>query len=59
MDTRTNIKLVPDSQTIKNICDMLDKNGIHCQEFRNDPHCTIIYSPDIIHNQRSWRNEPI
>ncbi len=48
MNTRTNIKLIPDSQTIKNICDVLDKNNIPCQEFRNDPHCTIIYSPDII-----------
>lgn len=48
MNTRTNIKLIPDSQTIKNICDVLDKNNIPYQEFRNDPHCTIIYSPDII-----------
>lgn len=48
MDTRTNIKLAPDSQTIKHICDVLDKNNIPHQEFRNDPHCTIIYSPDII-----------
>lgn len=47
-DKRTNIKLIPDAQTIRNICDLLDKHNIPHQDFLNDSHCTIIYSPDIV-----------
>lgn len=46
--TRINIKLIPDSNTINRICEILKKHNIPCNDFMNDSHCTIIYSPDII-----------
>ncbi len=45
--TRTNIKLIPTQQSIKNIIDFCKSVDINPVDFINDPHCTIVYSRDI------------
>lgn len=46
--TRTNIKLIPTAGTVKQIVDMLNSYGIPYDDFIADPHCTVVYSKDII-----------
>ena len=45
---RTNIKTLPDENTIKKIYNLLNRHNIPCIDFQKNSHCTIIYSPDII-----------
>lgn len=47
-DLHTNIKLLPNKNTYDNICKILDANNITHNDFTNDTHSTIIYSPDIV-----------
>ena len=47
-DLHTNIKLLPNKNTYDNICKILDANNITHNDFTNDTHSTIIYSPDLI-----------
>jgi len=48
MTSRTNIKLVPSAQTIAKITDLLRLHNLPYQDFAADPHCTIIYSRDVV-----------
>lgn len=48
MKTRTNIKLVPDKKTQTKIKALLQKHKLPKDDFTSCPHCTIIYSLDIV-----------
>jgi len=48
MKNRTNIKLVPSQQTILQITALLEYCHLPCHDFIENPHCTIIYSRDVI-----------
>ncbi len=45
---RTNIKFIPDAKTITALVKLLEANNIPHNDLINDPHCTIIYSRDIV-----------
>lgn len=46
--TRTNIKFIPDTKTVKNLVKFFEWNKIAFDDFITDPHCTIVYSKDIV-----------
>lgn len=48
MKTRTNIKIIPTSDTYQKICELAENYRLPYQDFKNDPHCTILYSHDVI-----------
>ena len=48
MFMRTNIKIIPDQVTISKILSLADKYNLPHQDFDLDPHCTIIYSNDVV-----------
>ena len=48
MQNITNIRMLPDDNTIKNITDLADSFNLPHKDFDEHPHCTIIYSPDVI-----------
>ena len=48
MQNLTNIRIVPCDDTIKKIGQMADSYGLPHADFDAHPHCTIIYSHDVI-----------
>ena len=44
----TNIKIIPSKTTKENISALLHKYNLPDNDFITDPHCTIIYSSDVI-----------
>lgn len=44
----TNIKLIPTLKTIDKIRNLLKQHNLPCHDFVADPHCTIIYSHDVV-----------
>lgn len=45
---RTNIKLIPSKKTQENIATLMQKHFLPYDDFCADPHCTIIYSKDVV-----------
>lgn len=45
---RTNIKLIPSELTQEKLACILHNYNLPCQDFIADPHCTIIYSNDVV-----------
>ena len=48
MQNITNIRLIPNEETIKQIARFADNNALPYADFDAHPHCTIIYSRDVI-----------
>jgi 2'-5' RNA ligase len=44
----TNIKIIPSKTTMENISTLLHKYNLPDNDFIAVPHCTIIYSPDVV-----------
>ena len=48
MQNITNIRIIPSNDTIKKIVQMVDSYNLPHTDFDAHPHCTIIYSRDVI-----------
>jgi len=48
MQKITNIRIIPCDDTIKEIVQLAETCGLPHADFDKHPHCTIIYSPDVI-----------
>jgi len=44
----TNIKIIPSKTTMENISMLLHKYNLPNNDFMAVPHCTVIYSPDVV-----------
>ncbi len=48
MQNITNIRIIPSDDTIKKIVQMADSYNLPHTDFDAHPHCTIIYSRDVV-----------
>ncbi len=48
MKTRTNIKIIPSPETYSKICQLAGDYHLPHQDFLISPHCTVLYSRDVV-----------